>query len=230
MNERPVALVTGAAGGIGGAAADALERRGYTVARNHLPGDAVPGYSAPADVSDARAVRLLVDRVEAEVGPVGILVNCAGYAQEIGLEEITDADWQRMLGVHLGGTYNTCRLLGPRMRDRGVGSIVNVSSELALTGSDVMPHYCAAKGAIIGLTRALALELAPHVRVNSVAPGPTDTPLLTDLWRGEEYLQTLPVRRLSTPAEIGEAVAFLGTAEASFFTGQVVSPNAGTVI
>jgi NAD(P)-dependent dehydrogenase (short-subunit alcohol dehydrogenase family) len=230
LNERPVALVTGAAGGIGGAAADALERRGYTVARNHLPGDAVPGYSAPADVSDARAVRLLVDRVEAEVGPVGILVNCAGYAQEIGLEEITDADWHRMLGVHLGGTYNTCRLLGPRMRDRGVGSIVNVSSELALTGSDVMAHYCAAKGAIIGLTRALALELAPHVRVNSVAPGPTDTPLLTDLWRGEEYLQTLPVRRLSTPAEIGEAVAFLGTAEGSFFTGQVVSPNAGTVI
>ncbi|MDX6591096.1 MAG: 2-hydroxycyclohexanecarboxyl-CoA dehydrogenase [Gaiellales bacterium] len=200
------------------------------MARNHLPGDAVPGYSAPADVSDARAVRLLVDRVEAEVGPVGILVNCAGYAQEIGLEEITDADWHRMLGVHLGGTYNTCRLLGPRMRDRGVGSIVNVSSELALTGSDVMAHYCAAKGAIIGLTRALALELAPHVRVNSVAPGPTDTPLLTDLWRGEEYLQTLPVRRLSTPAEIGEAVAFLGTAEGSFFTGQVVSPNAGTVI
>ncbi|MDX6552423.1 MAG: 2-hydroxycyclohexanecarboxyl-CoA dehydrogenase [Gaiellales bacterium] len=230
MNEPPVALVTGAAGGIGAATAAALEQRGYVVARNHLPGDEVPGYSAPADVSDAGAVHAMVDRAEAEVGPVDVLVNCAGYAQEIPLEEITDADWRRMLGVHLGGTFHTCRLLGPRMRDRGGGSIVNVSSELALTGSDVMPHYCAAKGAIIGLTRALALELAPQVRVNSVAPGPTDTPLLTDLWRGDDYLQTLPVRRLSTPQEIGEAVAFLATAEGSFFTGQVLSPNAGTVI
>jgi 2-hydroxycyclohexanecarboxyl-CoA dehydrogenase len=230
LNERPVALVTGAAGGIGGAAADALEARGYAVARNHLPGDQVAGHSAPADVSDAAAVRAMVDRAEADLGPVEVLVNCAGFAQEITLAEITGADWRRMLAVHLGGTYNTCRLLGPRMRDRGHGAIVNISSELALTGSDVMPHYCAAKGAIIGLTRALALELAPHVRVNSVAPGPTDTPLLSDLWRGEEYLQTLPVRRLSTPQEIGEAVAFLATAEGSYFTGQVVSPNAGTVI
>jgi 2-hydroxycyclohexanecarboxyl-CoA dehydrogenase len=230
LNERPVALVTGAAGGIGGAAADALEQRGYVVARNHLPDDEVAGYTAPADVSDGEAVREMVDRVEAELGPVDVLVNCAGYAQEILLDEITDADWRRMLDVHLGGTYHTCRLLGPRMRDRDGGAIVNVSSELALTGSDVMPHYCAAKGAIIGLTRALALELAPRVRVNSVAPGPTDTSLLSDLWRGSDYLQTLPVQRLSTPEEIGEAVAFLATAEGSFFTGQVVSPNAGTVI
>jgi 2-hydroxycyclohexanecarboxyl-CoA dehydrogenase len=230
LNERPVALVTGAAGGIGGAASDALEQRGYAVARNHLPGDAVVGYSAPADVSDPAAVGRMVDRVEADLGPVEVLVNCAGYVEEITLEDISDAAWRRMLGVHLGGTYATCRLLGPRMRGRGRGSIVNVSSELALTGSEVMPHYCAAKGAIIGLTRALALELAPHVRVNSVAPGPTDTPLLSDLWRGPEYLATLPVRRLSTPEEIGEAVAFLATADGSFFTGQVVSPNAGTVI
>ena len=116
------------------------------------------------------------------------------------------------------------------MRDRGRGAIVNISSELALTGSDVMAHYCAAKGAIIGLTKALARELAPAVRVNSVAPGPTDTPLLTDLWRAPDYLSTLPVRRLSTPAEIAFAVAFLASDEASFFTGQVLSPNAGTVI
>jgi 2-hydroxycyclohexanecarboxyl-CoA dehydrogenase len=132
--------------------------------------------------------------------------------------------------VHLGGAYNTCRVLGPRMRDTGGGAIVNISSELALSGSETMAHYCAAKGAIIGLTRALARELAPAVRVNSVAPGPTDTPLLTDLWRSREYLETLPLRRLSTPQEIGETVAFLASPEAGFFTGQVVSPNSGAVI
>ena len=159
-----------------------------------------------------------------------MLVNCAGFAQEIrSLEVIGDDDWQRMLHVHLGGTYNTCRVLGPRMRERGGGAIVNISSEPALTGSETMPHYCAAKGAIVGLTKALALELAPQVRVNSVAPGPTDTPLLTDLWRGEEYLRTLPVPRLATPREIGETVAFLASEDAAYITAQVVSPNSGTV-
>jgi 2-hydroxycyclohexanecarboxyl-CoA dehydrogenase len=225
-----VAFVTGAAGGIGGAVAGALEARGHVVARNHLPGESVPGYSALADVSDAAAVGRAIERAEADLGEIDVLVNCAGFVQEIELHEITDADWRRMLAVHLGGTYHTCRLLGPRMRDRGRGAIVNLSSELALAGSDVMAHYCAAKGAIIGLTKALAKELAPAVRVNSVAPGPTDTPLLTDLWRAPDYLATLPLRRLSTATEIAAAVAFLASDEGSFFTGQVVSPNSGTVI
>jgi 2-hydroxycyclohexanecarboxyl-CoA dehydrogenase len=225
-----VAFVTGAAGGIGGAVAGALEARGHVVARNHLPGESVPGYSALADVSDAAAVGRAIERAEADLGEIDVLVNCAGFVQEIELHEITDADWRRMLAVHLGGTYHTCRLLGPRMRDRGRGAIVNLSSELALAGSDVMAHYCAAKGAIIGLTKALAKELAPAVRVNSVAPGPTDTALLTDLWRAPDYLATLPLRRLSTATEIAAAVAFLASDEGSFFTGQVVSPNSGTVI
>lgn len=225
-----VAFVTGAAGGIGAAVAAALSERGHLVACNHLPGQSVPGYSAPADVSDAGALGRAIDRAESDLGDIEVLVNCAGFVQEIELHEITDSDWRRMLAVHLGGTYHACRLLGPRMRDRGRGTIVNVSSELALTGSDVMAHYCAAKGAIIGLTRALAKELAPAVRVNSVAPGPTDTPLLTERWRAPEYLATLPVRRLSTAAEIGAAVAFLASDEGSFFTGQVVSPNSGTAI
>jgi 2-hydroxycyclohexanecarboxyl-CoA dehydrogenase len=225
-----VAFVTGAAGGIGGAVAAALSERGHVVACNHLPGESVPGYSAPADVSDAAALTRAIDRAESDLGEIEVLVNCAGFVQEIALHQITVADWRRMLAVHLGGTYHTCRLLGPRMRDRGHGAIVNISSELALTGSEVMAHYCAAKGAIIGLTKALAKELAPAVRVNSVAPGPTDTPLLTERWRAPEYLATLPVRRLSTAAEIGGTVAFLASDEGSFFTGQVVSPNSGTAI
>src|SRR5258708_32241465 len=135
-----------------------------------------------------------------------------------------------MLRVHLRGTYNTCRVLAPRMRSRGGGLIINVSSELALTGSATHAHYCAAKGAILGLTKALAKECAPTVRVNSVAPGPTDTPLLSDEWRSDAYLATLPARKLTRPEAVGQTIAFLASDEARFFTGQGISPNSGAAI
>jgi len=216
-----VALVTGAAGGIGGASADALEAAGMAVARTDLP----------LDVSDAAAVADLVGRTEADVGPIEVLVNCAGHLTETPLADISDADWNRMLRVHLGGTWHTCREVAPRMAARGRGAIVNTSSELALCGAELHAHYCAAKGAIIGLTRSLALELAARgVRVNAVAPGATDTALLTDTWRTPDYLESLPMRRLSTPAEIAATVAFLASDAASYVTGQVVSPNSGAVI
>ena len=117
------------------------------------------------------------------------------------------------------------------MAARGRGAIVNVSSELALCGAELHAHYCAAKGAILGLTRSLAAELAGSgVRVNAVAPGATDTGLLTDTWRTPEYLGSLPLRRLSTPAEIAATIAFLASDGASYITGQVLSPNSGAVI
>jgi NAD(P)-dependent dehydrogenase (short-subunit alcohol dehydrogenase family) len=220
LSER-VALVTGAAGGIGGASADALEAAGMAVARTDLP----------LDVADAAAVADLVARTEADLGPIEVLVNCAGYVSEAPLYDITDDDWARMLRVHLGGTWHTCREVAPRMAARGHGAIVNTSSELALCGAELHAHYCAAKGAIVGLTRSLALELARSgVRVNAVAPGATDTALLTDMWRTQEYLATLPLRRLSEPAEIAATVAFLASDAASYVTGQVVSPNSGAVI
>jgi 2-hydroxycyclohexanecarboxyl-CoA dehydrogenase len=216
-----VALVTGAAGGIGGAAADALEAAGHDVVRTDLP----------LDVADEAAVAELVAGTEAERGPIDVLVNCAGHIAETPIERISDGEWDRMLRVHLGGTWHTCRAVGPLMAGRGRGSIVNVSSELALCGAELHAHYCAAKGAIVGLTKSLALELAPHgVRVNSVAPGATDTALLTDTWRTPAYLESLPVRRLSTPAEIAATIAFVASAAASYVTGQVISPNSGAVV
>jgi 2-hydroxycyclohexanecarboxyl-CoA dehydrogenase len=220
--------VTGAGGGIGAACADALEQAGMAVARNDLPDR---GAAYPADVADAAAVDAVVDAAERDLGPLQVLVNCAGHLVETPAVDIDDAEWRRMLEVHLGGTYHTCRAVAPRMRERRAGTIVNVSSELALSGAELHAHYCAAKGAILGLTKALAAELAPAgVRVNAVAPGATDTPLLTDMWRTPEYLASLPVGRLSTPAEIAEAVAFLASDDAAYVTGQVLSPNSGAVI
>jgi NAD(P)-dependent dehydrogenase (short-subunit alcohol dehydrogenase family) len=185
----------------------------------------------PLDVADADAVAELVERTEAERGPIDVLVNCAGYVAEQAIEEIAPADWHRMLRVHLGGTWNTCRAVAPRMAARGRGAIVNTSSELALCGAELHAHYCAAKGAIVGLTKSLALELAGRgVRVNAVAPGATDTALLTDTWRTPEYLGSLPLRRLSTPAEIAASIAFLASDAAAYVTGIVLSPNSGAVI
>ena len=140
-----------------------------------------------------------------------------------------------MLRVHLGGLRNTARAVLPSMIDRGgPAAIVAVTSELAIGGGDGEAHYAAAKGAVIGLVRSLAAEVAERgVRVNAVAPGPTDTPLLAadSPWRAPEYLATLPDRRLARPDEIarGRAHSWLSD-DAAFCTGEVISPNSGAVI
>jgi 2-hydroxycyclohexanecarboxyl-CoA dehydrogenase len=137
-----------------------------------------------------------------------------------------------MLAVHLGGTRNACIAALPGMLERRNGRIITISSELALAGGERDAHYAAAKGALIGFTKSLAVEVASRgVRVNSVAPGPTDTALLEpdSPWRGPAFLETLPLRRLVRPEEVAEAVLFLAE-EGNYFCGQVISPNAGAVI
>jgi 2-hydroxycyclohexanecarboxyl-CoA dehydrogenase len=137
-----------------------------------------------------------------------------------------------MLRVHLGGALNVIRAVVPEMKVRGEGSIVCVTSELAIGGGDGDAHYAAAKGGVIGLIRSLAVELAPFgIRVNGVAPGPTDTPLLAadSPWRAPEYLATLPARRLADPREIARTAVFL-TEEGTYCAGEIISPNSGAVI
>jgi NAD(P)-dependent dehydrogenase (short-subunit alcohol dehydrogenase family) len=223
------AIVTGSASGIGAAVAASLTRDGYTVAGLDISPDA----TYVVDVSDSAAVAETVARVTADVGPIDAVVSVAGHYEMAPVSNITRQQWHRMLRVHLGGLRNITRSVLPSMIQRGTGSIIAITSELAIGGGDGDAHYAAAKGAIIGLVRSLAVEVARHgVRVNAVAPGPTDTPLLApdSPWRAKEYLATVPNRRLTRPDEIAEVVRFLCSDDTDFCVGEVLSPNGGVVI
>ncbi|MGE2731000.1 SDR family NAD(P)-dependent oxidoreductase [Mycolicibacterium vaccae] len=230
MTDQPVALVTGGASGIGAAVVEALTARGYVTGVLDL--HAAPGPASVAvDVSDADAVTQALVRLREELGPVSAVVTSAGYYEMTPVSEISTDAWHRMLRVHLGGLVNVARAVLPDLVSAR-GSLVAVASELAVGGGDEDAHYAAAKGAILGLVRSLAAEVADAgVRVNAVAPGPTDTPLLApdSPWRATEYLQTLPLRRLTTPAEVARCVEFL-VCDATFSTGDVVNVNSGAVI
>jgi NAD(P)-dependent dehydrogenase (short-subunit alcohol dehydrogenase family) len=226
-----VAIVTGAASGIGAAVAAELSNRGWRIAGFDLT---PTGWDASevVDVSDLDDVAAAVARVVESLGPVDAVVTAAGHYAIQPISEISESDWRRMQRVHLGGLFNLTRAVVPSMRERGSGAIVAVTSELAIGGGDRDAHYAAAKGAVIGFVRSLAIELAPTgIRVNAVAPGPTDTPLLAadSPWRAPEYLMTLPIGRLVAPEEIALVAAHL-VEEATFATGEVISPNAGAVI
>ena len=226
-----VAIVTGAASGIGAAVATRLTARGWKVAGLDLR-ESETDLPLTADVTDAAGVRDAAQRATRELGPVSLLVTVAGYYEMVPVSDIGIDAWRRMLDVHLGGTRNSCAAVLPGMLERGEGRVITISSELALGGGEDDAHYAAAKGAIIGFTKSLAAEVADRgVLVNSVAPGPTDTPLLApdSPWREAAYLETLPLRRLVRPDEIAETVLFLAE-EGDYFCGQVLSPNAGAVI
>lgn len=227
----PVAVVTGAASGIGAAIAAELTARGWQVAGFDLQPSRWAA-SHQVDVADAQQVTDAVAAVQRDLGPLDAVVSAAGHYAMVPVAEISQADWLRMLRVHLGGAMHLARAAAPGMVARGTGSIVAVTSELAIGGGGGDAHYAAAKGAVIGLVRSLAAELAPHgVRVNGVAPGPTDTPLLAadSPWRDPAYLATLPTGALVRPEEIALVVAHL-VSDGTFSTGEVISPNAGAVI
>ncbi|WP_033296200.1 SDR family NAD(P)-dependent oxidoreductase [Amycolatopsis jejuensis] len=223
-------IVTGAGAGIGLACVRELRARGHRVAGLDRRPGRESDVDLEVDVSDVDAVTAAVKEATERLGkPTGIL-SAAGYVEEIPLKDISPGHFEKMLGVHLGGLVHLTRAAVPLMTDGG--SVVAVASELALTGGDDAAHYVAAKGAILGLVRTLAVELADAgVTVNAVAPGPTDTAMLAPgtIWRDPEYVAGLPTGALVQPEEIAVTAAFLLERPAAV-TGQVVSPNAGTVI
>ena len=228
----PAAVITGAASGIGAACAVLLKSKGWHTAGLDLRASGTD-LQAIVDVTDRAGVAAAVDAAAARFGRIDLAISAAGYYEEgIDVTEITRAQWDRMLAVILGGTVHISAAVLPHMLARGQGAIVAISSELALAGSATDLHYVAAKGAVLGFVKSLAMELAETgIRVNAVAPGPTDTPLLASdsLWRKPGYLATLPLGRLVTPAEIASSVYYLAT-EGGMYCGEVLSPNAGAVI
>ena len=226
-----VALVTGAASGIGAAIATRFKQNGWQVAsidKNKSNTD----LSIEADVSDFKSVNDAVLKIEKELGPIEAAISNAGHYEMKSITEVSDESLVKMFAVHLGGFRNIALSILPSMRKRKNGSLICITSELGIGGGEFVSHYSAAKGAQIGLVKTLSLEYAPfNIRVNAVAPGPTDTPLipLNSPERQPEFLNTLPLKRLVKPEEISQTVWFLAI-EGTFFSGEIISPNAGAVI
>lgn len=226
----PVAVITGGASGLGAATAARLRREGLAVASLDLHEAGDVELSISVDVRDADEVETAIDRVETQLGPIDHLLTAAGVYELSPIGRTPPDVWRRMLAIHVDGTANACRSVYRRMIARRAGSIVTIGSELALCGDAEAAHYAAAKGAILGLTKSLAMEAAPHgIRVNCVAPGPADTPLLKPEMRSPEYIDSLVLKRIVKPDEVAATVVFLMLEEHNF-VGQVLSPNAGAVV
>ncbi len=239
------ALITGAATGIGRATALLFAQAGARVIVNHLGStdqaqavveQIVSGggqaLSIEADVSQATGVQRLAS--EASVwGAVDILVNNAGILQEKSFLETTEADWDRMLSTDLKSVFLVCRAVLPGMVAQGSGVIVNIASDLGILGRAQNAPYCAAKAGVIGLTRSLAREFAPAIRVNAIAPGPVQTAMMSLAHMSAEAIEKeldIPLHRFAEPEEIAAAALFLASDQSRFFCGQVLGPNGGSVM
>lgn len=221
------ALVTGAASGIGEASLKALKAAGAEVTGADLkPSDGMQ----PVDVSNEASVT----RLFAEIEPPDIVVNAAGILIETATVGSRIDDFDRQIAINLRGSYLVARAALDVMHQAGSsGRIIFIASELAHLGRAQFAGYCASKAGVIGLTRALAREAAPNVLVNAVAPGPTDTPMLSPDTMSEEALALEtqnPLGRIAQPAEIASAVLFLAGPGASYMTGQTICPSGGTVM
>jgi len=238
-------LVTGAGSGIGRAIAEKLAKDGERVVVNDLKGETADevvalikesggeATAAPGDVSDPGSVQRIVEAAREAYGPPEILVNNAGFLQQKRFVDLTVEDFDRMIAVHLRGTFLCTSAVLPDMLSRGSGIIVNVASQLGQIGGIELCHYSAAKAGIIGLTKSLAREVsAQGVRVNAVAPGPINTELvlgLSDEWRDAKSAE-LPLGRFGEPHEVAETVAFLVSDGAALYVGQTLGPNSGDVM
>jgi 2-hydroxycyclohexanecarboxyl-CoA dehydrogenase len=244
-----VAVVTGAASGIGLAIGRRLAGRGDRVALLDLQGDAVQRaaedvratgaqvIAAKVDVTHRGEVDDALDEVRKKFGPVEIMVTSAGLDAFEPFTDITIESWERILAINLTGTFHCLQAAVPDMLAARWGRMVTISSSSAQSGAARMAHYVASKGGVIGLTKALALELAPHgITVNTIPPGLIDTPMsrraeaAKDLPSLQVIGSRIPVRRAGTPDDIAAACAFLCSEEAGYITGQLVGVNGGMVL
>lgn len=242
MTGRSIALVTGGAQGIGYACAEALAEDGHLPVLADLDADAVAEAAARlgggavghvCDVADPEAIGALFDRIEAELGAVSVLVNNAGIALPGDFLGYGLDAFRKVIDVNLIGTFVATQRAARSMVDKGIrGAIINMSSVNAQVAIPSIPAYCASKGGVMQLTRAAALALAPHgIRVNAVGPGSIDTAMMagvnSDPSAMARVMSRTPLKRLGTPREIGDVVAFLASPKASYITGETIYVDGG---
>lgn len=237
-----VAIVTGAGSGIGKAIVLRLAKDGYKVVVNDFNPDAAQAVASQigaaacpvqGDVSDEQDVARMLETCVARFGQPTHLVNNAGHIHQARFTDMEVSDFDRMIAVHLRGVFLCTHAVLPGMLERGEGVIVNMASQLGQIGGVELVHYSAAKAGIIGMTKALAREVSDQgVRVNAVAPGPINTPLVRALsqdWQDAKAAE-LPLGRFGEPDEVAGAVAFLCSSDAALFVGQTLCPNSGDVM
>lgn len=239
-------LVTGAASGIGRAIAVEMGRAGATLVINHLNRlqqalavaaeiTAMGGTAiiVEADVTQIVQVNRMVEQCLVQFGSIDILVNNAGVILEKPFLETSEAEWDHVLNSDLKSVFLCCRAVLPQMVERDAGCIINIASELGYLGRAGYASYTAAKAGVITLTRSLAREFAPHIRVNAIAPGPVNTDMLSLEKMSQEWVEketAIPMGRVGQPAEIAHTAVFLASDYASFYCGQTLGPNGGALM
>ncbi|WP_019484178.1 SDR family NAD(P)-dependent oxidoreductase [Arthrobacter sp. TB 23] len=240
------AVITGAGSGIGAAIARLYAAEGanlFLLDVDEAQADAVAvecsstGVTAVArrvDVMESDDVKAAMDAAAELLGGIDILVSSAGILDETPFLELSPEVYDRTMDVDLRGVFLAARWAAPHMVKRGGGRIINISSQLGIKGGTGLAHYVAAKAGVIGLTKALALELAPHsILVNAIAPGPIFTPLiegLSDEWKAAKQAE-LPVGRFGTPEEVAPTALLLASSPGgNLYTGQTLGPNSGDVM
>jgi len=238
-----VALVTGAARGIGRGIAQELVAQGHTVVIGDIldeeaaqTASEIGGHSIHLDVTDTAAVKSAVGELEQRLGSIDILVNNAGWDEFRRFVDTEEPFWDQVIELNFKGCLRACRYVVPGMIDRGYGRVVNIGSDAARVGSSLESVYSGAKGAVVAFTKTLAREVARSgVTANVVCPGPTETPMLQQIAAGgedstkvlEAMRRAVPMRRLGQPEDIAAAVAFLASDRAGFITGQTLSVSGG---
>ena len=244
MGETPVALITGGARGIGYACAEAISESGARIvladinqtgvgeAATKLGGDAA-GYAC--DMGDPAQIDALFDRIEGEIGPVSVLVNNAGIALPNDFLETSLDQFRSVIDVNLIGTFAALQRAAKTMVTEKIeGAIVNMSSINAQVAIPSIAAYCASKGGVMQLTKSAALALAPHnIRVNAVGPGSIDTAMMASVNADPDAMAVVmsrtPLKRIGTPREIGDVVAFLASDKASYITGETIYVDGGRI-
>lgn len=242
MTDKPIALVTGAAQGIGYACAEALNEDDFRVVLSDINAEGVSaaaeklggGAAAiPCDMGDTAAIVAMFDKIEAEIGPVSVLVNNAGVAMPGDFLDYSLETFKTVIGVNLTGVFVAIQRAARTMVEQKIdGSIVNMSSINAQVAIPAIPAYCASKGGVMQLTKAAALALAPHnIRVNAVGPGSIDTAMMAGVNANPDAMKMVmsrtPLKRVGSAREIGDVVAFLASKKASYITGETIYVDGG---